>query len=92
MQMCTVHPPQQRAKTQYIKRSFTIYGSHLWNNLPEFLKYCPTLETFKSAYLRHFFFTLEIKIIDMYLCFTLQIKIIDLFYFDVCRYFMYICI
>ena len=24
----------QRAKTQYLGRSFTIYGSHLWNILP----------------------------------------------------------
>jgi hypothetical protein len=45
----------QKAKTEYIKRSFTIYGSNLWNSMPEFLKHITTLETFKSAYLHHYF-------------------------------------
>jgi hypothetical protein len=45
----------QKAKTEYFKRSFTIHGSNLWNSIPEFLKHIKTLETFKSAYLHHYF-------------------------------------
>jgi hypothetical protein len=45
----------QKAKTEYFKRSFTIYRSNLWNSMPEFLKHITTLKTFKSPYLHHYF-------------------------------------
>ena len=44
-----------RARTQYFKRSFNVSAAILWNELPESLRNCTTLKSFKSAYLQNYF-------------------------------------
>ena len=43
-----------RFRTEYFKRSFKVSSTLLWNELPESIRNCDTLSSFKSAYLQHF--------------------------------------
>ena len=44
-----------RARTEYYKRSFTVSAAFMWNNLPEFIRNCRNLSSFKTAYLENYF-------------------------------------
>ena len=44
-----------RARTEYYKRSFTVSAAFMWNNLPEFIRKCRNLSSFKTAYLENYF-------------------------------------
>ena len=46
-----------KARTEYFKRSFIISAAILWNSLPDFIRECRTLTSFRSAYVKHYFNT-----------------------------------
>ena len=44
-----------RARTEYYKISFTVSGTFMWNNLPEFIRNCNSLSSVKTSYLENYF-------------------------------------
>ena len=44
-----------RARTEYYERSFTVSAAFMWNNLPEFIRNCSNLSSFKTSYLENYF-------------------------------------
>ena len=43
-----------KVRTEYYKRSFTISSAILWNELPESVRNCSSLASFKSHYLQYY--------------------------------------
>ena len=43
-----------RPRTDYMKRSFSYCGAHLWNNLPESIRTIKSLKEFKQAIQSHY--------------------------------------
>ena len=54
---CLLQEPKSRLKT-FGDRAFAVHAPRLWNILPEHIKNCESLESFKSA-LKHYLFDME---------------------------------
>ena len=44
-----------KVRTEYYKRSFSVSSAILWNRLPETVRNCRSLVSFKSEYIHHYF-------------------------------------
>ncbi len=43
------------ANLNYFTRSFKYEGARLWNNLDSYIKFAPSIATFKQRYLKNYF-------------------------------------